>query len=97
MKPSYKQKGGRNLKLLSQLRSWKKRKTTKSRHVTEVVTSTLKKHRANEVATTNDVATIDQSSCKKIGCNRDNEVATNHEQAREIHVATSTSGRDIEQ
>ena len=97
MKPSYKHKGGHNLKLLSQLRSGKKRKTKRSRHHREVATSTLKKHLTNEVATINDVATIDQSSCKKTGCNRNKEVATDHEQSREIHVATSTQGRDIGQ
>ena len=90
MKPYYKKKGGRNLKLLSELKSWKKRKTKRSRHHREVATSSLHKHLTNEVATTNDVATIDQSSYKKNGCSRDNEVVTNHEQAREIHVATST-------
>ena len=97
MKSSYKKNGGRNLKLLSQLRRWKKRKTTMSRHETEVATSTLVNHRANKVSTTNDVATIDQSSCKKNGCNRNKEVATDHEQSRVIHVATSTLCRDIGQ
>ena len=90
MKSSYKQKGVRNLKLLSQLRSQRKIKTTMSRHEIVVATSTLEKHLANKVATTNDAATIDPSSCKKTGCNRNNEVTTDHEQSREIHVATST-------
>ena len=38
MKTTYKQKGGRNIKLLSQLISQKKRKTTMSRHETVVAT-----------------------------------------------------------
>ena len=41
MKSSYKQKSGRNIKLMSQLRSWKNRKTIMSGHLTEVATSTL--------------------------------------------------------
>ena len=62
-----------------------------------VATSTLKEHRANKVATINDVATINPSSCKESGRNRSNKVAIEQEQTREIHVATSTRGRDIGQ
>ena len=40
----YKQQGGRNLKLMSQHRRWKNRKTMMSRHQPEVATSTLKEH-----------------------------------------------------
>ena len=61
------------------------------RHVTEVATSTLKEHGANEVATTHDVATTDQSCCKTNWLQLEiNEVATDHEQSRQVHVATST-------
>ena len=61
-----------------------------SRHETVVATSTLEKHLANKVATTNDVATINPYSNKESGSNISNEVATDQEQPREIHVATST-------
>ena len=66
LKSSYKQKGGRNLKLRSRLRSHEKRKTMMSQHETMVATSTLEKHRANKVATTNDVTTIDPSMMQGI-------------------------------
>ena len=85
MKSSYKQKGGRNLKLRSQLRSQEKRKTMMSRHETVVATSIMEKHRANKVVTTNDVATFDLSMLQG-----SNKVANELEQTREIHVATST-------
>ena len=61
-----------------------------SRNVTEAATSTLEKHSENKVATTNDVVATDQSSCKKTSCNRNKDVATDHEQSREVHVVTST-------
>ena len=44
MKSSYKQQSGRNLKMMSQHKSWKSKKTIRSRHNTEVATSTLKEH-----------------------------------------------------
>ena len=44
MKSSYKHQGGRNLKIMSQHRCWKNRKTMMSRHHSEVATSTLKEH-----------------------------------------------------
>ena len=68
-----------------------------SQRETMVATSTLEEHRANKVATINDVATINPSSCKESGRNRSNKIATEQEQTREIHLATSTRGRDIGQ